>query len=305
MNPEPITFASSWQALAHIARHNKKRLAATFTLVAAENILFISYPVFSAFAINAVVRGDVATALLYSLVVLVVWGTGALRRSVDTRVFARMYAELTVPVIVRERSKGTPTSTISARVRLSRELIDFFETHLPTLLTAAFSTLGAAIMLLALEPWAGVAAAAVLLAFALLLPRYTRINDALFERLNNRLEKEVRLIDAASAPRLGKHYHFSARLRILLSNREALGYLCIGVAMAVVVGVAVARMRQRGMDATHLRTVMTCLSPWPAAWATFCGWLRRSPSPRKLACGCRWGAPCRAWRSGSARGCDG
>lgn len=259
MRPDPIGLASSWQALGHIARHNKKRLATTFTLVAAENILFISYPVFSAFAINAMVRGDTAIALLYSLVVLVVWGTGALRRSVDTCVFARMYAELTVPVIVRERSKGTPTSAISARVLLSRELIDFFETHLPTLLTAAFSILGAAIMLLALEPWAGVAATVVLLVFALLLPRYTRINDALFKRLNNRLEKEVQRIDTATTPQLRKHYHFSARLRILLSNREALGYLCIGVAMALVFGVAVAQMSQRSVDAGHIYAVMTYL----------------------------------------------
>lgn len=259
MNLEPVSAAGSWQALKHIARHNKKRLAATFALVAAENIIYLTYPLFSAFAINAMVRGDVWTALLYSLFVLAAWATGALRRSVDTRVFARMYAELTVPVIVRERGKGTDTSAISARVLLSRDLIDFFETHLPTLLTSAFSIVGAAVMLLGLEFWAGAAAWGVLLLFALLLPRYARINDALYERLNDRLEKEVHLINGATEPLLHKHYRFVARLRILLSNREALGYLCIGAAMAVVFGAAVVQMSSRSVNAGHIYAVMTYL----------------------------------------------
>ncbi len=259
MNIEPVSVASSWQALRHIARHNRKRLAGTFALVAAENLLYLSYPLFSAFAINAMVRGEVWKALLYSAFVLLVWGTGALRRSVDTRVFARMYAELTVPVILRQRDKGVGTSAISARVLLSRELIDFFETHLPTLLTSGFSILGAAVMLIMLEFWAGVAAAGVLLVFALLLPRYARVNDALFGRLNNRLEQEVQLIDGASVARLHRHYHLAARLRIRLSNREALGYLCIGAAMAVVFGAAVVQMSSRSVDAGHIYAVMTYL----------------------------------------------
>lgn len=254
-----IKAIDNWQALKHLAKHNQKKLLLTFSLVATENILYITYPIFSAFAINAMVRGEVYQALLYSVFVLVVWGLGALRRSVDTRVFARMYADLTVPVIIRQRQQGTDTSAISARVALSRELINFFEIHLATLITASFSLFGAMIMLLVLEFWAGVSALAVVVGFGWLLPRYSQINDGLYMRLNNRLEKEVGLIEGANHEQLQRHYQHTARLRIRLSNREALGFLWVGVAMSVVFGTAVVQLSSRTVDAGHIYAVMTYL----------------------------------------------
>ncbi len=254
-----IRASDNWQALKHLARHNQKRPLFTFGLVAAENILYLTYPLFSAFAIDAMVRGEIAKALLYSVFVLMVWGLGALRRSVDTRVFAKMYADLTVPVIVRQRAQGSDTSAISARVILSRELVNFFEIHLPTLIMSGFSLVGAGVMLLVLEFWAGVAAAAVLLVFGLMLPRYSRINDGLYARLNNRLEKEVCLIEGANHRQLQRHYQLAANLRIRLSNREALGFLWIGVAMAAVFGTAVVQLGSRTVSAGHIYAVMTYL----------------------------------------------
>ncbi len=254
-----IRASDNWQALKHLAKHNQKRLLFTFGLVAAENILYLTYPLFSAFAIDAMVRGEIFKALLYSVFVLVVWGLGALRRSVDTRVFAKMYADLTVPVIVRQRAQSSDTSAISARVMLSRELVNFFEIHLPTLIMSGFSLVGAGVMLLVLEFWAGVAAAAVLLVFGLMLPRYSQINDGLYARLNNRLEKEVSLIEGANHRQLQRHYRHTAHLRIRLSNREARGFLWIGVAMAVVFGTAVVQLGSRTVSAGHIYAVMTYL----------------------------------------------
>ena len=75
-----------------IAINNKIRLFFTFSLVTLENILFITYPVFGGFAVNAIMNGDVLLSLSYSLLVLIIWGIGAARRAVDTRSFARIYA---------------------------------------------------------------------------------------------------------------------------------------------------------------------------------------------------------------------
>ena len=88
--------------LKSIAKNNKKRLAGTFGLVAAENVLFLTYPVFGSFAVNAMMSGDVWTSLSYSLLVLLIWSIGAMRRAVDTRAFARIYAELAVPVVASQ-----------------------------------------------------------------------------------------------------------------------------------------------------------------------------------------------------------
>ena len=234
-----------------IAKNNKKRLFFTFSLVTLENILFITYPVFGGFAVNAIMNGDVLLSLSYSLLVLIIWGIGAARRAIDTRSFARIYAELAVPVIINQREKGLNTSAITARVALSRQFVDFFEQHLPTLIMSSFSIVGAAIMLLWLEFWSGITACLILVFFGLLLPKYSKTNDLLYLKLNDRLEKEVNVIEQKSNYHLNKHYDWLAYLRIRLSNREATGYLWIGIASAILFGVTV--------QAGHIHAVITYL----------------------------------------------
>ncbi|WP_145561326.1 ABC transporter six-transmembrane domain-containing protein [Yersinia bercovieri] len=242
-----------------LSLHGKK-LVWTFSLVLAENILLVTYPLFAGFAINAMIQGNLLTALVYALVVLGMWGVGAARRSVDTRTFSRIYAKLAVPVILSQRSNQQVHSTIAARVALSREFVDFFETHLPVLLTTIISIVGAALMLMVLEPLVGVGAVVMLAVFSACLPRFARINNALYFRLNNRLEKEVGFVGVAKEYTLSRHYMMMARLRIRLSDREAWGYMAIGIASAILFGTAIIILTGRvGLDAGHIYSVMTYL----------------------------------------------
>lgn len=156
---------NAWHNLKQIARNNKARLIGTFTLVLAENLLLLTYPVFGGIAINGVLEGNLGKALSYAAVVLVIWTVGSVRRAVDTRAFSRIYAEMVVPVILQQRRDGEAVSTISARAALSRELVDFFEMHLPTLVTSLISMVGAVLMLLFIEFWTGLASFFVLLFF--------------------------------------------------------------------------------------------------------------------------------------------
>lgn len=253
------THPSLFVSLKHIALQHRRRLAATFTLVVLENLLFVLYPLFGSFAVNAVLQGQAHAAVLYGLMVAVIWTVGGARRVVDTRAFARMYAELAVPVILAERTRGTDDSAIAARVVLSRELIDFFERDLPEFFTACASVIGSVIMLLVLEPWAGVMTLVTLAAFLLIVPRLTRTNTLLHGKLNDRLEKEVALITDAPARLLGKHFALNARLRIRISNREAAGYVSIGLWMSAVFAAVLALLAGKHTDAGHIYAVLTYL----------------------------------------------
>ncbi len=252
--------ANAIENLKSIAKNNKQRLLSTFFLVALENTLFLTYPLFGSFAVNAIMQGDIWLSLTYSLVVLVIWGIGATRRAVDTRAFARIYAELAVPVVLSQREKGLDTSAITARVALSRQFVDFFEQHLPILIMSGFSIIGAAVMLLIIEFWAGVTAFGILLFFTILLPKYAKTNDLLYLKLNNRLEREVQVIEKSDPYQLDKHYDLLAKLRIRLSNREAMGYLWVGVASAILFGVTVVQLATtNGVQAGHIYAVITYL----------------------------------------------
>lgn len=253
-----IPSPGAWSTLCTLARLHGKKLFWTFSLVVAENVLLVTYPLFAGFAINAITQGNVATALIYALVVLGMWGVGAARRSVDTRTFSRIYAELVVPVILSQRRSQLSHSAIAARVTLSREFVDFFETHLPVLITTLVSISGAALMLLFIEPLVGVGTLVILALFCVCLPRFTRTNDGLWFRLNNRLEKEVGFVGIAKEYTLTRHYWMMARFRIRLSDREAWGYLAIGVASALLFALAIVLLTTRsGQEAGHIYSVMT------------------------------------------------
>lgn len=251
---------NAWHNLKQIARNNKARLIGTLTLVLVENLLLLTYPVFGGFAINGVLEGNLGKALSYAAVILVIWTVGSVRRAVDTRAFSRIYAEMVVPVILQQRRDGEAVSTISARAALSRELVDFFEMHLPTLVTFLISMIGAVLMLLFIEFWTGLASFFVLLFFMQLIPRYSRVNDRLHFRLNNRLEHDVHIIEHSGDRKLEQHHQLLAEMRIAISNREAVGYAVIGIALMFLFAVSFSVMTLRGnANAGHLYAVVSYL----------------------------------------------
>lgn len=256
----PVASPNALNTLKTLAKRNNKRLIFTLLLVILENVVYLLYPLLAGFAINAILQGNALHALLYAMLVLGMWIIGAARRSIDTRTFARIYAKLAVPLILAQRREENSHSTIAARVTLSRQFIDFFETHLPMLITSAASVCGAVVMLIGIEPVAGIACLAILIFFFCLLPSYTRKNEQLIERLNDRLEKEVAFVSSAREEKLHRHYQFLAQVRIRLSDREAIGFLLIGIAAALLFGMTIFMMAGReGISAGHIYSVMTYL----------------------------------------------
>ena len=105
-----------WKMLKHIGKTHRRKLITTFSLVGLDNLLLLVYPVFGGWAINAVMEGNVWQAMLYGVVVLLMWIIGAARRAADTRTFTQIYTEIAVPVVLEQRKREVPHSAITARV---------------------------------------------------------------------------------------------------------------------------------------------------------------------------------------------
>ena len=249
-----------WKMLKHIGQTHRRKLITTFSLVGLDNLLLLVYPVFGGWAINAVMEGNVWQAMLYGVVVLLMWLVGAARRAADTRTLTQIYTEIAVPVVLEQRKREVPHSAITARIALSREFVSFFEEQLPIAATSLVSIFGACMMLLILEFWVGVLAVAILALFLWLLPRFAAISENLYFHLNNRFERDNHLIRDGNEHQLYRHYGWFAKLRVLISNREALGYLSIGMAMSVLFGFAFIHMTLKGYgSAGHIYSVSTYL----------------------------------------------
>ena len=67
------------RTLKSIALQHKKRLSITFSLVMAENLLLLLYPLVGSFAVNAVLQGNLVSALTYAVMVLIIWAVGSAR----------------------------------------------------------------------------------------------------------------------------------------------------------------------------------------------------------------------------------
>lgn len=255
MSDIPLNASNTLKSIAKI---HYKKLLATFSLVALENGLFLLYPLVGSFAVNAVLNGQTWQALLYALMVFVIWFVGSARRAVDTRAFVRIYAELAVPAILNQKQKGT-TSSATAHALLARQFVAFFEEHLPILITSTFSTLGAVIMLMVIEFWSGLVALIILIGFLVILPHYVKQNDRLYFKLNNRLGNEVNVIERSQNNELFKHYQLLSKIRIAISNREALSYFIIGIAMAILFGTTLILLSVKKVEAGHIYAVITYL----------------------------------------------
>lgn len=115
-------------------------------------------------------------------------------------------------------------------------------------------------MLLVLEFWVGVSAVGILALFLWLLPRFAAISENLYFRLKNSLERDNHFIRKGDERQLDRHYGLLARLRVLISNREAFGYLCVGTAMGILFGFAFVMMTLKGYSsAGHVYSVGTYL----------------------------------------------
>ena len=248
---------NAFKTLKGIATEHNKKLILTFAFVLAENGLFLAYPIFAGFAINAIMQGNTLNALIYALFVLVAWLVGAIRRRVDTQVFANIYAKLAVNVIMNEKQNAKDDSAIIARVALSREFVNFFETHFPMFFTSVISIIGSAFMLIFVEPKVAVACFAVMTFFLIFLPRYIKKNDDLYLRLNDRLEKEAKVIGAFNKSTLNRHYDVVSKFRIAISNREAMSYFIIGISASLLFLVAIIVLSSQQTNAGHIYSVMT------------------------------------------------
>ena len=80
------------------------------------------------------------------------------------------------------------------------------------------------------------------------------------ERLNDRLEKEIGLVEKVGAQTLQRHYQVLSRLRIWLSDREAAAFLFIGTLAALLFVVAISQLAlSPAVKAGHVYAVMTYL----------------------------------------------
>lgn len=140
-------------------RFRKGILIATM-LVVIENVAWIAEPTLFGNVIDALIEratspGPVAfvTPLLYWIgAFLVNSGVGSLRRSLDPRIFLKMFTEIATDVASAAKDRGDSVSKTAARAELSREFITFAQYRVPEIIEQSIS-IGGAVFALVFFDW--------------------------------------------------------------------------------------------------------------------------------------------------------
>jgi ABC-type multidrug transport system fused ATPase/permease subunit len=203
---------------------HKGRMIFTYALFNVENILRLAQPWVLGWAINDLLRSSYAGLMMFVAQHLAHLLISSFRQMYDTRAFTGIYSELATRLIVEQREQRVDVSRVAARSALSREYVEFFEHHIPLIMRAFYSIVGALVML-GFYDWMLVPLClALVLPAALLNAAYGRKTLELSGRLHDDLEREVGVIERGNPTEVREHFDAIADRRVRLSDAEAINF---------------------------------------------------------------------------------
>jgi ABC-type multidrug transport system fused ATPase/permease subunit len=203
------------------------RIALTYSLTVIEDLLELSYPWATGVAINGLLARD------YRMVapVLIAWllhaAIGCARQMYDTRLYTQVYNTVVIDTVLRQRQAGVESTKVAARSAMSREFVTFFEKDMPVVLNTLVSIVGSAAILFYYDVIIGAIAALLFIPVTIINRSYMRRSLMLNEGLNNQLEEEVRVVQAAQEQAVTSHFAAVRDWRVKLSDADALNWTAI------------------------------------------------------------------------------
>jgi NADH:ubiquinone oxidoreductase subunit K len=190
--------------------------------VLVENVMLILLPLAIGYAIDGVLNHDMQPLIHFALLLLAVVVVSVLRRFYDTRVYGQIRFKLAR--LVERNLKHAPVSVRSARLTMSRELVDFLEDDLPALMTAVVQLVATVVILAAFHFYLALSVLAsgigILIIYSLFHGTFTRLNGA----LNDQLEQQVTALNSGKFANIRGHFKRLKSCEIKLSDTEAIAY---------------------------------------------------------------------------------
>jgi ABC-type multidrug transport system fused ATPase/permease subunit len=141
--------------LIFLFKRYKKSLIFAISLVIIEHLAWIIEPTVFGNVIDAMIdtaNQEMSSALLPLLIWILVFmvnsGTGAFRRSIDPRIFLKIFTEIATEISRNGKEHKLSISKIAARAELSREFISFFQYRVPEIIEQFIAIVGAIIAMM-------------------------------------------------------------------------------------------------------------------------------------------------------------
>ncbi len=149
---------------------------------------------------------------------------GGIRRVYDTRIYTRMFADLSGEVVAQQLEQGEDLSKIAGRSSLAWQNIEFFQYNLPEFIEQLINV-GGAIIALAFFDWRVAAVGAGLVLFVVVASRFYMRSVGKYQvMLNDMHEQEYNIFATKDARVIKQYYTDISALEVKFSNRSAASY---------------------------------------------------------------------------------
>ena len=210
--------AELWQ----FASRYRWRIALTYALFVVENLLRLAQPLLIGWAINDLLQSSFVGLGIFAVSQVLHMAIRVGRQMYDTRAFTGIYSEKAGELVLGQRAEQVDVSTVAARSALARDFVEFFERHVPIIIQALFSLVGAVLFLAYYDNVLVLYCAALIVPAMVLNFVFGRKSLRLSRLLHDQLEREVEVIREPSLGSVKDHYSAVARWRVKLSDNEAL-----------------------------------------------------------------------------------
>ncbi len=183
-------------------------------LVAIENIAWIAEPGLFGPLIDRMIDQNNHVAGVVVLPVLLIWSgvfalntlAGSARRSIDPRIFRRVFTDVATEVTHRAKVTGLDPSVAAGRITLSQEYITFLQYRVPELFEQAIAVIGALVGMAVYD--IRIAAICFLVVFPILLVKrmYDRRVGVLQAVVHDGLEEAVEVVRSLDSARVRAHF---------------------------------------------------------------------------------------------------
>ncbi len=214
------------------------RIGLTYALTFLEDLLELSYPWATGFAIDGLIAHDFHHAIPIVLAWMGRASIGCFRQMYDTRVYTQVYNDIVEETIMRQRKAGIEATSVAARSAMSREFVTFFEIDVPVVITSLIHIFGSAIILFWYDMTIGALAALLFVPVYLVNKVYIRVTTRLNRGLNDQLEKEVDYIERFKREEVREHFSLVRQWRVKLSDASAYNWTIIEV-ISILVFIAI------------------------------------------------------------------
>lgn len=225
-----------------IVRKNGAPLIVAYSLTIGGYIAAQVYPLVTGFAINGVLQKNYTAILWLCSCHFVMVGLEVSAKMMDTRVFTRIHTTFASDAIAEAHRRGLPPALIAGRATLLREYVTFLERDVPAALLSVISLAVAITTLFWLDPAIGGVCLLLLVPSIIINGRLAKLSRSLNEGLNDRLEKEVGLLQNDAPERVRRHFRALAMWRVKLSDLEAKSYGFLELFVITLFGIALWRV---------------------------------------------------------------